>query len=134
MGFDRVRRLGTLMVAATAIVVGDAEQASAQTLDISGAWALEVTIDGGVSTPSLTLDQAGESLTGHYSSEALGEHDVTGTVSGSEVRISFSADFQGFPISVIYRGTVDDDGVISGTIDIADGFSTGTFTATRTDG
>ena len=134
MRFDMIRLVGTVMVAATAVIGAPADEASAQTVDVTGAWALEVTTDGGVATPSVTLEQHGESLTGHYSSEALGEADVTGTVDGREVTFSFDADFDGQPIPVMYRGTVDEDGTMSGTIDIAGGQLTGTFTATRSDG
>lgn len=64
---------------------------------------------------------------------ALGEADLTGTVSGSQVTISFSANVQGQSFPVVYRGTVDEDGRMSGTIDLADGVLTGTFTASRAD-
>ena len=131
--FNRIRLVGVLALAATAIIFGDTEQASAQTVDVSGAWTFEVTTDTGVTTPSLTLEQDGETLTGHYSSETLGEADVTGTVDGSTVTISFEADLGGTPISVIYVGTVDAEGVMTGTIDLANGTLTGTFTAKHPD-
>jgi hypothetical protein len=92
-----------------------------------------VTTDNGVTNPILTLEQDGETLTGHYSSEALGEEDVTGTVNGSMVTISFSADLGGQMAPVIYHGTVDADGNMSGTMDIADGLLTGDFIATRSE-
>ena len=100
-------------------------------VDVSGNWTLSVTTDNGVTTPSMTLEQSGETLTGHYASDALGETDVRGSVEGVQVTIRFSAELQGNTIPVMYRGTVGDDGRMSGTIDIADGMLTGTFTATR---
>ena len=129
MAFTRLR----LFLGLTAMLFGLVMPASAQTLDVAGTWNLEVTTDQGVTTPSFTLEQEGESLTGHYSSDALGETDLTGTVSGSEVTISLNADFQGQSIPVLYRGTVDEDGKMSGTIDLAGGALTGTFTAVRAD-
>ena len=108
--------------------------AVAQTADVSGTWNLEVTTAQGVTTPSFTIEQDGENLTGHYSSEALGEVDFTGTVEGSTVTISFEASLQGQTIPVVYEGTVGEDGTMSGTIDIAAGALTGTFTATRAGG
>ena len=133
---NKIRLVGILMAVAAAITSGGPEQASAQTVDLSGAWTLSVTsdVDGAVTTPALTLEQDGETLTGHYSSEALGEEDVTGTVSGSEFTISFSADLGGQMAPVTYRGTIDDDGNMTGTLDIADGLFTATFTATRSEG
>lgn len=137
MRFDRIRLLGALTVAATAIAFGGAERASAQTVDASGAWAFVVTMDTGgePTTPSLTLEQDGETLTGHYSSDSLGEADVTGTVDGSTVTISFEADVQGMPvITVTYVGTIDAEGVMTGTVDLLDGLVTGTFTAKHPEG
>ena len=129
----RIRLVGALTVAATTALFGIAVPASAQTVDVAGTWALEVTTSQGVATPSFTLEQEGEGLTGHYSSEALGEADLTGTVSGSEVTISFTASVQGQSVPVVYRGTIDEDGQMSGTIDLAGGALTGTFTASRSD-
>ena len=125
------RLLGTLLVGMMAFTLASADQASAQTADVAGDWTLTVSTDNGITNPLLTLVQDGETLTGHYSSEALGENDVTGTVNGSTVTISFSADLQGQSVSVVYSGTVDAEGKMSGSLDIADGMLGGTFTATR---
>ena len=48
--------------------------------DVAGDWALTVETDAGTTTPSVVLEQDGADLTGHYSSETLGEADVTGSV------------------------------------------------------
>ena len=58
-----------------------AEHAAAQTADVAGTWTFRVTTDQSVTTPTVTLEQNGETLTGHYSSETLGEQEVEGTVS-----------------------------------------------------
>ena len=125
------RLLGTLLVGMMAFTLASADQASAQTADVAGDWTLTVSTDNGITNPLLTLVQDGESLTGHYSSEALGENDVTGMVDGSTVTIRFMADLQGQSVSVVYSGTVDAEGKMSGSLDIADGLLGGTFTATR---
>ena len=125
------RVLGTLLVAMMAFTLASADQASAQTADVAGDWTLTVSTDNAITNPLLTLVQDGESLTGHYSSEALGENDVTGMVDGSTVTIRFMADLQGQGVSVVYSGTVDAEGKMSGSLDIADGMLGGTFTATR---
>ena len=120
-----------LITAAVAISIGAAE-ASAQTVNVAGAWNMEVTTDaGGTTTPTMTLEQTGTALTGHYTSATLGEADVTGTVEGNKVTISFTADLQGQAAPVVYVATVDANGVMTGTIDIAGGLASGTFTARR---
>ncbi|MEE2965601.1 MAG: hypothetical protein VX427_15850 [Acidobacteriota bacterium] len=98
--------------------------------DVAGDWALMVDTDAGTTTPSVVLEQDGTELTGHYSSETLGEADVTGTVSGNEVRFSFSASAQGFDVDVSYTGTLQDDGTLSGQISLGD-LGGGTFTGKR---
>ena len=125
------RVLGILLVGMMAFTLASADQASAQTADVAGDWTLTVSTDNAITNPLLTLVQDGESLTGHYSSEALGENDVTGMVDGSTVTIRFMADLQGQGVSVVYSGTVDAEGKMSGSLDIADGMLGGTFTATR---
>lgn len=135
MSYNRIQLVRALTMLTTTVLFGIAVPASAQTVDVAGTWNLEVTTSQGVATPSFTLEQEGEDLTGHYSSEVLGEADLTGNVSGSEVTISFTASVQGQSVPVVYRGTVDEDGQMSGTIDIdlAGGALTGTFTASRSD-
>ena len=124
-------RLGGALIAATALLFAGAQQASAQVM-MTGDWTLEVSTDNGVTMPELTLEQDGMKLTGHYVSEALGANEVTGTVDGNKVTVSFMASLEGVgEASVLYIGTVDDEGVWSGTIDILDGQLTGTFTAKK---
>jgi hypothetical protein len=93
---------------------------------------MEVTTEaGGTTNPSMTLQQEGTRITGRYTSETLGNADVTGTVDGSSVRINFTASLQGQDVPVSYAATVDADGVMTGTIDIAGGLASGTFSARR---
>jgi hypothetical protein len=98
-------------------------------LDINGAWVFEVTIDGAVTgTPTVTFKTEGEKVTGHYSSMTLGENDFTGTLKGSALEFTFNvADIGG----VIYKATVVSSGAMNGTISIADGAASGTFTGKR---
>ena len=130
MKFKTIRVSG-MLATAIAIALAGAVEVSAQTANVAGAWTLTVDSDQGITTPAVTLVQDGEALTGHYSSETLGENDLTGTVSGSDIRFTFTADLGGMDIEVIYSGTIDEDGMISGTLDIGPGFAGGTFTAVR---
>jgi hypothetical protein len=124
--------VGNRLIAAVATLFAlAAADVSAQTVDVAGAWTMEVTTETGTTTPSMTLEQDGTRLTGQYSSETLGEAEITGTVEGSRVTIAFSASLQGQEVPVAYAATVDADGVMTGTIDIAGGLATGTFTARR---
>lgn len=130
MNGNRMRLRNMLLAAGALLAVASADVAAQ--VNVAGAWTMEVTTDaGGTTTPSLTLQQDGTALTGHYTSETLGDADVTGTVEGNTVTINFTADLQGQEVPVTYAATVDTNGVMTGTIDLAGGLATGTFTARR---
>jgi hypothetical protein len=99
--------------------------------DISGTWIFEVMTDAGTGTPTVTLKQDGEKLTGHYSSQTLGEADLTGTVKGNDVNFSFTADLQGQAVPVSYKATLESPTSMKGTIDIGGGLAGGTFTGKK---
>jgi len=98
--------------------------------DITGTWIFEVQTDAGTGTPTVTFKQDGEKLTGHYSSQTLGEADLTGTVKGADVTFNFNADLQGQSVPVTYKATIESATSMKGTIDIA-GLAGGTFTGKK---
>ena len=101
---------------------------SAQTVNVTGKWILDVQTDAGSGTPTITLKQDGEKLTGHYSGQ-LGETELTGTVKGNDISFWFSGDAQGQQFKVTYTGTVDKD-TMKGSLDLG-GLATGTFTGKK---
>ena len=125
MKFTNIRKASSL-IAMIVIMCGFAFQSSAQT-NMAGSWAMEVSTDQGRTTPELTLTKDGMKLSGSYSSDTLGNNQVSGTVDGNNVTMSFNANLQGQSVPVIYKGTVDGEGIWSGTIDIAGGLLSGTF-------
>ena len=128
-------RMARMALAALLVAVAIGPEAvSAQAVDVSGSWQLAVTTDQGVTRPEVTFEQDGSTLSGDYASDTLGRHRVSGSVEGTTVQWSFSADMQGQSFPVQYEGTLQDDGTITGSIDIAGGMMTGSFVATRDDG
>jgi hypothetical protein len=118
---------------AVAIVTGmmiSARVLSAQNVDVTGKWLFNVTTGAGTGTPTVTLKQRGDSLSGHYSSQALGEVDLKGTVKNRKIAFSFTTEVQGTSLVVTYSGTVEGSDALKGTVDIG-GQATGTFTAKR---
>jgi hypothetical protein len=99
-------------------------------VDLTGKWTFTVTTDAGTGEPTVTLKQDGEKLTGHYSSQVLGEADLTGTVKGDKIEFAFTADAQGTKLEVKYSGTVESKDALKGTLDLG-GLGSGTFTAKR---
>ena len=114
-----------------AVFCAAAVSAQNSKIDVTGKWTFTVQTDAGSGTPTVTLKQDGEKLTGHYSSQNLGEADLTGTVKGQDIKFSFSADAQGTTFTVTYTGTIENKDSMKGTVDLG-GLAQGTFTAKRT--
>ncbi|HEX4348171.1 MAG TPA: hypothetical protein VHZ73_11405 [Vicinamibacterales bacterium] len=126
---QRVRFVSFAVIALAVAIVGSTLFAQAK-LDITGAWIF--TVDTGqTGTPTVTFKQDGEKLTGHYSSQTLGEADLTGTLKGQDLNFSFTADLGGQSVAVVYKGTVASNTDMKGTLDVAGGMASGTFTAKR---
>jgi len=98
--------------------------------DVTGKWLFNVTTNAGTGTPSVTFKQQGDSITGHYSSQTLGEADLKGTVKDRKINFNFRVEIQGTTLTVTYSGTVEGNDAMKGTIDIG-GQATGTFTAKK---
>lgn len=123
------RRLTVL--AAVAVVCGAAIAVAGQAAktDVTGKWVFAVETSAGAGTPTMTLKQDGEKLTGHYSGQ-LGEADLTGTAKGSDIKITFTVDAQGTMINCVYTGTVESKDAMKGKVELV-GLGDGTFTAKR---
>lgn len=128
----RVTRFRWSVVVVVLAALGGVERAEAQDVDLSGTWVFEVQTDAGSGTPTVTLVQEGDELTGQYSSDLLGEAEVEGSVEGSEFTFSIRVEADGTPVTLTYEGTVESDGELSGTVDLG-GFGSGSFTARRDD-
>jgi len=125
------RRLASIGAIVMLVCVGSAARIAAQggsTVNVTGKWAFNVETGAGSGAPTMTFKQDGEKLTGHYTG-TFGEADLTGTVKGADITISFSVDAQGTKISEIYTGTVDKD-TMKGKI-VIEGLGEGTFTAKK---
>src|SRR5262245_62757466 len=94
--------------------------------DVAGTWALTVETGAGTGTPSVTLKQDGEKLTGTYSSQVFGEQKVTGTIKGNAITFEFTGSMEGNSVKVTYTGTVDKT-TMKGKVTLGD-VAEGTFT------
>ena len=121
--------LAVMVAASVAVLYGASiAQAGQAKVDVTGKWAFIVETSAGAGSPTFTFKQDGEKLTGHYVG-TFGEADLTGTVTGTDIKFSFSVDVQGTKLDETYTGTVDKDSM-KGKVDIA-GIGEGTFTAKR---
>jgi hypothetical protein len=99
-------------------------------VDVSGKWLFTVQTDNGTGTPTVTFKQHGDSLSGHYSSQLLGERELTGTVKDNRITFKFATEVQGTALTVTYSGTIDTKDSMKGSVDLG-GFASGSFTAKR---
>jgi len=118
-----------LMMSAALLVAASVGAGQAAKTDLTGKWTFNVETSGGSGTPTITLKQDGEKLTGHYSGQ-LGEADLTGTIKGQEFTFKFTVDAQGNNLECTYKGTAEGKDALKGTVDIA-GLANGTFTAKK---
>lgn len=127
MILSTIRRVAFLaLICSVGVPFARAGQAK---IDVTGTWNFEVQTEAGAGAPTMTFKQDGEKLTGHYSG-TFGEADLTGTVKGNDITFSFSADFQGTPLTSTYKGTIENAASMKGTLEIT-GVGSGTFTAKK---
>ena len=125
------RLLVPMVVLATASIPSSSAAQSSPGVDLTGKWLFTVTTDGGSGTPTVTLTQKGDSLTGHYSSQLLGEADLKGTVKNGKFSFALQGNVQGTAVPVTYTGTIESKDALKGSVDLG-GMASGTFTAKRT--
>ena len=128
-----IRPAQTALVAAVALtfaIIGTTPASAQAKVDLTGKWIFDVQTDAGAGTPTVTFKQEGEKLSGHYSSQALGEAELTGTVKGQNVNFTFMSVLAGQAVPVTYAATIESKDALKGTIDIG-GLAGGTFTGKR---
>jgi hypothetical protein len=103
--------------------------AASDKTDVSGAWLFQVETSAGAGSPTFTFKQDGEKLTGQYKG-AFGEAPVTGTVKDKKIDFAIKVDVQGQQGTLTYTGTVEKDGSMKGTAQLAE-VGSGTWTAKR---
>ena len=125
-------RLAVLVAVALACLPASmAAIARAQSkIDVTGTWAFEVQTEAGTGTPQVTFKQDGEKLTGVYSSQLLGQLELTGSVKGQAIQFTLAANVQGNALEVVFSGTVDDSASMKGTVTFT-GIGEGSFTGKR---
>jgi len=104
-------------VAALAVVVATAV-ASAASADLAGTWNVEGEVASTAFTFVCKLAQDGEKLSGTATLEGR-EMPVTGSIQDRAVTLAFDVDYNGQIYSNLYKGTLGDNGILEGTIEVA---------------
>ena len=94
---------------------------------LTGTWQFEVHHSAGVSTPTVTIAQKDDKLTGKYVG-SYGESELTGTIKGTEFSFTVEIGTEQ-KVKVVYTGTLDKDSV-KGAVSLGE-MGEGTFTGKR---
>lgn len=86
--------------------------------DVSGAWKFDATgARGGTSTMTCTLTRSGNALSGSCVTQRGSTVDVSGTVAGDN--LDFGYQVTGSPLHIDFKGVIQSDGSIKGTVTAA---------------
>ncbi len=121
--------LAALLLLGAGLAAGPGPLSAQTRTDLTGSWIFSVTTENGTGTPSVTLEQEGEEITGLYSSPRLGARRLMGTFDG-ETLVFRIAPGEGSEVIMTFTGTLQEDGTLAGTADFG-GMGGASFTAVR---
>jgi hypothetical protein len=117
-----------LLVFAVAASIASAGALVAQRLaDLTGNWNFKVVTENGTGTPTVTLKQTGDSLSGTYESARMGSLPFKGSVKGST--FTFAVSTSG-GATLTFNGTIVDNDNVKGEVDFG-GQGGATFSGER---
>jgi hypothetical protein len=102
--------------------------ALAQTAQVAGEWDLTITSPQGSNTTRAVLKQEGDKITGVFKGQR-GELPLQGSVTGKEIKVTFTVRFQDNDLPITLKGNVDGD-TMKGTADFG-GFAEGEWSGKR---
>lgn len=97
--------------------------------NVSGDWSFAVETSQGSGSPSFSLKQEGEKLTGTYKGQ-FGEAPLTGTVKGSDIKFVIKVNAQGQDLTITYAGKIESKDSMKGTAVLGE-LGEATWTAKR---
>ena len=124
----QVRRTVLALAAVALLLAGRAATQAQAKIDITGTWDIAVKSPVGNTTPTAAFKVQGENVTGTITSASFGERPITGTLKGQALEFKYQTEVAG---EILYRGTVESNDAIKGTVYIKSGDTNGTFTAQR---
>src|SRR5580704_6299612 len=96
--------------------------------NLTGQWTIHNSIAGNENDQECKLVVTGNKITGSCKSQDK-DLPVTGTVDGNKVTWQFQSEYNGSPLTLIYKATLDDSKKIAGTVEVQPYGVTGDFTA-----
>ena len=125
------RHLRSTLIAAVAFAaVATSAVAATIAHDVTGKWTFRVVTANGTGTPTVTLKQVGDKVTGTYESNALGSRTLTGSVKGDSLSFILSPTAGNESMLLTYSAHIVSADSLKGAVDFA-GQGGAEFTATR---
>jgi len=84
----------------------------------TGTWALTGDVQGYPVTESCVLTQTDAAIAGTCIDSAKVSRTVTGTVAEKTITFAHPSEYNGDPLTLTFKGTLDDSGTLKGTIDV----------------
>ena len=114
--------ISVVMIAASAFAAGSS--------DLTGNWAVHISVSGNDSDQECKFVQTGGKLTGTCKGPEK-DLPITGTIEGNKLLWQYDSEYNGSPLTVKFTATLDGSDKISGTVDVDPFNVSGDFTATR---
>lgn len=108
-------------------LAGGVALAQAAAVDLSGTWNYAVVTENGTGTPTVTMTQKGDSLTGTYASARMGTIGFTGTVKDSTFTFALATNGGA---TLVFKGKLVRADRVEGTVDFG-GMGGASFTGDR---
>jgi hypothetical protein len=118
--------LFTLLLASAAVLAPAADSPT-----VNGKWQVHNNIVGNESDMSCSFTQKEADLTGSCTGDQ-GTVNITGKVDGKNVNWVYKSEYNGGPITLTYKGTLDGTPKITGSVNVEEYSVEGDFTATPT--
>ena len=113
------------------ILVSTASLAAADPSSFAGKWQVHNDIAGNISEFTCTFEQNGTELAGDCVT-AENTIKITGTVEEQKISWVFKSEYNGSPITLTYKGSLNEEQKIEGTVFVEEYSAEGNFTATQT--
>lgn len=114
---NRLRSLRPALAAALALAFASSVAVAAVIAhDLTGTWDFEVVTENGTGTPTVKLEQKGDSLTGTYESRMMGVRALKGTVKGDSVKFALATSGEA-TVVLSFLGIIKDADHLEGVVD-----------------
>jgi hypothetical protein len=113
-----------------ALALASTVPAQAQSVSLTGTWAVIADISGNQSEQTCTFTHKDTQLTGSCEGER-GSVTITGKIEGKTVTWQFDTEYEGQRLTPVYTGTIESAEKVVGTVDVQGMGVSGEFTATK---